>query len=80
MAVCSVVFRIAATSQLNSEIRTWDDLWPEVTEALVVEGNLQRIWGGCPEATFSLCHLLGDPRQLTFPPWAPVTKSAMRGS
>lgn len=57
-AVCCMISQTDASSQRNSELGAWADLWPEVTEVPVVDGNSQRMrWGGA-EATFSLYHLL----------------------
>lgn len=71
MAVCAMISQTDANSQLNLETRAREDLWPEVSEAPVLEGSAQRTWGEGPEATFSLCHLQGDLGQIASPPQAP---------
>lgn len=80
MAVCAMISQTDANSQFNLEMGAWLDLWPEVSEAPVLEWKAPRTRGEWPEAAFILCHLQGDPGQITSPPWAPMTESAMRGS
>ena len=78
-AVCAMISQIDASSQLNSEIGAWEDLWPEVMEHPVVDGNSQRTWGGWPEATFSLYHCLVIlDKSLPFP--STVAEFVTRGS
>lgn len=69
-----------ANSQLHLEMGAWEDVWPEVSAAPVLEWNEPRTRGKWPEAAFSLCHLQGAAGQITSPPRAPMTESAMRGS
>lgn len=69
-----------ASSQLNLDTGAWEDLWPEVSEAPVLAGEIRRPWGVWPEHILSPCHLQGDPGQIASPARAPATDSATRGS
>lgn len=67
-AVCCMISQTDASSQRNSELGAWADLWPEVTEVPVVDGNSQRMrWGG-GRGHIQPLPLAGDPdTPLPFP-------------
>lgn len=47
--MCALLSQTDANSQLHVEMKVWEDVWPEVTEASVLEGNSQRTRGVWPE-------------------------------